>query len=226
MFNVLVVEDDKNLKKLMTTYLKKNDYTVFEANNGNQALDILDTNYIDLIISDIMMPEMDGYELVKSLRESKYEIPILLVTAKSSFEDKREGFLLGADDYMVKPINMEEMILRVKVLLKRAKSANEKKIRIGNLVLDYNTLTIVKKDKVYNLAQKEFYLLYKLLSTPDTIFSRQDLIEEIWGLENDSDYRTVDVHIKRIREKLNDVTEFEIITVRGMGYKCKINGEG
>ena len=225
MFNILVVEDDKNLKKLMTTYLKKNEYNVFEASNGNQALDILDTNYIDLIISDIMMPEMNGYELVKSLRESKYEIPILLVTAKSSFEDKREGFLLGADDYMVKPINMEEMILRVKVLLKRAKSANEKKIRIGNLVLDYNTLTIVKKDKVYNLAQKEFYLLYKLLSTPDTIFSRQDLIEEIWGLENDSDYRTVDVHIKRIREKLNDVTEFEIITVRGMGYKCKINGE-
>ncbi|MCI9365329.1 MAG: response regulator transcription factor [Clostridia bacterium] len=225
MFNVLVVEDDKNLKKLMTTYLKKNDYNVFEAINGNQALDILDTSYIDLIISDIMMPEMDGYELVKSLRESKYEVPILLVTAKNSFEDKREGFLLGADDYMVKPINMEEMVLRVKVLLKRAKSANEKRLRIRNLVLDYNTLTVIRKDKVYNLAQKEFYLLYKLLSTPDTIFSRQDLIEEIWGLENDSDYRTVDVHIKRIREKLSDVDEFEIITVRGMGYKCKINGE-
>jgi len=225
MFNILVVEDDKNLKKLMTTYLRKNDYNVFEAVNGNEALDIIDTNYIDLIISDIMMPEMDGYELVKSLREARYEVPILLVTAKSSFEDKREGFILGADDYMVKPINMEEMILRVKVLLKRAKSANEKKLRIGDVILDYNNLSITKKNKAYNLAQKEFYLIYKLLSTPNTVFSRQDLIEEIWGLENDSDYRTVDVHIKRIREKLEDIKEFEIITVRGIGYKCKINRE-
>lgn len=225
MFNILVVEDDKNLKKLMITYLKKNNYNVFEASNGIQALEILDKNFIDLMISDIMMPEMDGYELLKNLRESKYEIPILLITAKTSFEDKKEGFLLGADDYMVKPINMEEMILRVQVLLKRAKKANEKKIRIGDLVLDYNKLSVTRKDETYNLTYKEFLLLYKLLSTPDTIFTRQELMEEIWGLESESDYRTVDVHIKRIREKLKDVKEFNIVTVRGIGYKCEINKE-
>lgn len=226
MFNVLIVEDDKNLKKLIITYLKKNNYNTFEASNGKQALEVLDQNYIDLIISDIMMPEMDGYELVKDLRDSKYEIPIMLTTAKSQIEDKKTGFLLGADDYMVKPIDMEEMILRVKVLLKRAKSTNEKKIKIGDLALDYKQLSVVRNDKVYNLAQKEFYLLYKLLSSPNTLFTRQELIEEIWGLESESDYRTIDVHIKRIREKMNDVDEFEIITVRGIGYKCIIHEKG
>lgn len=226
MFNILVVEDDKNLRKLMVTYLKKNNYNTYEATNGKIALDVLDKSYIDLVISDIMMPEMDGYELVKELREAKYEVPILLITAKSGIGDKRTGFLLGADDYMVKPINMEEMILRVQVLLKRAKSANEKKIKIGDLVLDYKQLSVIKKDKVYNLTQKEFYLLYKLLSTPNTIFTRQELIEEIWGLESESDYRTIDVHIKRIREKLIDVNEFEILAIRGIGYKCIIHEKG
>ena len=143
----------------------------------------------------------------------------MLVTAKGELEDKKTGFLSGADDYMVKPVDMEEMILRVQVLLKRAQSTNEKKIKIGDVILDYKQLSITKNGKEYNLAQKEFYLLYKLLSTPNTIFTRQDLIEEIWGLESDSDYRTVDVHIKRIREKLKDINEFEILTVRGLGYK-------
>ena len=147
----------------------------------------------------------------------------MLITAKSDISDKKKGFILGADDYMVKPIEMEEMILRVEALLKRAKSTNQQKIIIGDLIIDYNQLSIIKNGKIYNLAQKEFYLLYKLLSTPNTVFSRQDLIEEIWGLESESDYRTVDVHIKRIREKLSDITEFEIITVRGVGYKCIIN---
>lgn len=223
MFKVLVVEDDKNLRKLMTTYLKRNEYITYEAINGIEALEIMDTNYIDLIISDIMMKEMDGYELTKSLRDANYTIPILLVTAKSTIADKKEGFLLGADDYMVKPINMEEMLLRVKVLLKRANVANETKLIIGNLILDYKQMSIVYKAKNYKLAQKEFQLLYKLLSTPDTIFTRQELIEEIWGLENDSDYRTVDVHIKRIREKLENIIEFEIVTIRGIGYKAIIN---
>ena len=223
MFKVLVVEDDKNLRKLMTTYLKKNEYITYEATNGIEALEIMDSNYIDLIISDIMMKEMDGYELTKSLRDANYTIPILLVTAKSTIADKKEGFLLGADDYMVKPINMEEMLLRVKVLLKRANAANETKLIIGNLILDYRQMSVTYKGKNYKLAQKEFQLLYKLLSTPDTIFTRQELIEEIWGLENDSDYRTVDVHIKRIREKLQDINEFEIVTIRGIGYKGIIN---
>lgn len=223
MFNVLVVEDDKNLKKLMVTYLKRNNYTVFEANNGLQALDIIDKQYIDLVISDVMMPEMDGFELLNELRTSNYEIPIMLITAKGDISDKKQGFILGADDYMVKPVDMEEMILRVSVLLKRVKSANTRKIVIGDLVIDYDQLSVTKHGKVYNLAQKEFYLLYKLISTPNTIFSRQELIEEIWGLESESEYRTVDVHIKRLREKLSDLNEFEIVTVRGAGYKVIIN---
>ena len=223
MFNILVVEDDKNLRKLITTYLQRNKYNTYEATNGEEALNVLDQSYIDLIVSDIMMHKMDGYELIKSLREAKYDVPILIITAKSEIEDKKEGFLLGADDYMVKPIDIEEMLLRIQVLLRRSKSASEKKIQIGDLLLNYNQLSVIKKDKVYNLAQKEFYLLYKLLSTPNTIFTRQELIEEVWGLESDSDYRTVDVHIKRIREKMKDVEEFEIVTIRGIGYKAIIH---
>ena len=226
MFNILVVEDDKNLRKLITTYLQRNKYNTYEATNGEEALNVLDQSYIDLIVSDIMMPKMDGYELIKSLREAKYEVPILIITAKSEIEDKKEGFLLGADDYMVKPIDIEEMLLRIQVLLRRSKSASEKKIQIGDLLLNYNQLSVIKKDKVYNLAQKEFYLLYKLLSTPNTIFTRQELIEEVWGLESESDYRTVDVHIKRIREKMKDVDEFEIVTIRGIGYKAIIHEKG
>ena len=226
MFNILVVEDDKNLRKLITTYLQRNKYNTYEATNGEEALNVLDQSYIDLIVSDIMMPKMDGFELIKSLREAKYDVPILIITAKSEIEDKKEGFLLGADDYMVKPIDIEEMLLRIQVLLRRSKSASEKKIQIGDLLLNYNQLSVIKKDKVYNLAQKEFYLLYKLLSTPNTIFTRQELIEEVWGLESDSDYRTVDVHIKRIREKMKDVDEFEIITIRGIGYKAIIHEKG
>ena len=226
MFNILVVEDDKNLRKLITTYLQRNKYNTYEATNGEEALNVLDQSYIDLIVSDIMMPKMDGYELIKSLREAKYEVPILIITAKSEIEDKKEGFLLGADDYMVKPIDIEEMLLRIQVLLRRSKSASEKKIQIGDLLLNYNQLSVIKKDKTYNLAQKEFYLLYKLLSTPNTIFTRQELIEEVWGLESDSDYRTVDVHIKRIREKMKDVDEFEIVTIRGIGYKAIIHEKG
>ena len=226
MFKILVVEDDKNLKKLIVTCLKKNHYETFEATNGKEALQILDTDYIDLIISDVMMPQMDGFELIEELRKSKYKIPILLITAKGRIEDKKQGFLLGADDYMVKPIDIEELLLRVQVLLRRAKSANERKLRLGDLVLNYDQMSVTRKEKIYFLAQKEFLLLYKLVSTPDTIFTRQELIEEIWGLESESDYRTIDVHIKRIREKMDDAKEFEIITIRGIGYKCIIHEKG
>lgn len=225
MFNILIVEDDKNLRKLIVTCLKKNNYNTYEATNGEEALEVLDKNFTDLVITDIMMPKMDGFELVKELRESKYNVPILLITAKGGIEDKKCGFTLGADDYMVKPIDIEELALRVQVLLRRAQTTNEKKIKLGDLVLNYNQISVTRKDKIYPLAQKEFYLLYKLVSTPNTIFTRQELIDEIWGLESESDYRTVDVHIKRIREKLSDVTEFEIITIRGIGYKCIIKNE-
>ncbi len=222
MFKILVVEDDKNLRKLIVTCLEKANYTVFESINGEQALNLIDKEYIDLIVTDIMMPEMNGYELIKELRDAKYEVPILIITAKDDIEDKRQGFNLGADDYMVKPINIDELILRVKSLLKRAKQANEKIIKIGEVELNYDKLELKKKEKTYQLTQKEFYLIYKLLSSPDTIFKRQELIEEIWGLENESDYRTIDVHIKRIREKLDDIKEFEIVTIRGIGYKAII----
>ena len=222
MFKILVVEDDKNLRKLIVTCLEKASYTVFETRNGEEALDLMDKEYVDLIVTDIMMPEMDGYELIKSLREANYDTPILIITAKEDIEDKRQGFNLGADDYMVKPINIDELILRVKSLLRRSNQANERKIKIGDVELDYDKLEVKKQEKVYQLTQKEFYLLYKLLSTPDTIYKRQDLIEEIWGLENDSDFRTVDVHIKRLREKLEDIKEFEIVTIRGIGYKAII----
>lgn len=223
MFKILVVEDDKNLRKLITTCLKKENYEVLEAVNGENALDVIDTSYVDLIITDVMMPRMDGYEFVKELREAKYMMPILMVTAKSTLDDKKQGFNLGADDYMVKPIDIEELPLRVKALLKRAKLTSDKKLKIGDLVLNYNQMTVENGDKSYSLTNKEFYLLYKLLSTPNTIFTRQELIEEIWGLENDSDFRTVDVHIKRIRRKMDDVDNFEIIAVRGVGYKGVIN---
>lgn len=222
MFKILVVEDDKNLRKLIVTCLEKASYTVFETRNGEEALDLMDKEYVDLIVTDIMMPEMDGYELIKSLREANYNTPILIITAKEDIEDKRQGFNLGADDYMVKPINIDELILRVKSLLRRSNQANERKIKIGEVELDYDKLEVKKQEKVYQLTQKEFYLLYKLLSTPDTIYKRQDLIEEIWGLENDSDFRTVDVHIKRLREKLENIKEFEIVTIRGIGYKAII----
>lgn len=222
MFKILVVEDDKNLRKLIVTCLEKANYTVFDTKNGEEALELMDRQYVDLIVTDIMMPEMNGYELIKELRDANYNTPILIITAKEDIEDKRVGFSLGADDYMVKPINIDELIMRVKSLLKRSNQANEKKIKIGDVELDYDKLEIRKKDKVYQLTQKEFYLLYKMLSTPDTIFKRQDLIEEIWGLENESDFRTVDVHIKRLREKLEDINEFAIVTIRGIGYKAII----
>ena len=226
MFNVLIVEDDKNLRKLINITLTKEKYTVYEATNGEEALDVIDKNYIDLIISDVMMPKMDGFELIKELRSSKYKIPILLITAKNSIEDKKEGFLLGADDYMVKPIDIEELLLRVKVLLRRSKSTTEMKLQINDVLLDYTQMTVTKNDKIYFLAQKEFLLLYKLLSSPDTVFTRQEIMEEIWGLDSESDYRTIDVHIKRIREKICDVDDFEIITIRGIGYKSIIHKKG
>lgn len=220
MFNILVVEDDKNLRKLITTCLMKNNYNAFQASNGIEALNVLDKEYINAIITDIMMPKMDGYELIKELREADFNMPILVLTAKGTIEDKEQGFNLGADDYMVKPIDINELPLRIKALLRRCNDITEKILKIGNLVLNYNEMTVVKENKNYSLTQKEFYLLYKLLSQPNFIFTRQELIEEIWGLENESDYRTVDVHIKRIREKMRDVDDFKIESIRGLGYRA------
>jgi len=226
MIRILVVDDDKKLNQAMCTFLSDVGFEAKGVLNASDAFDEMYGSLFDLIISDIMMPEIDGFEFAESVRRINKQIPILFVSAKDDLPSKQRGFRLGIDDYMVKPINIEEMLLRVQVLLRRSKSASDKKIQIGDLLLNYSQLSVTRKDKVYNLAQKEFYLLYKLLSTPNTIFTRQELIEEVWGLESESDYRTIDVHIKRIREKMEDVKEFEIVTIRGIGYKAIIHEKG
>ncbi|GAA0219802.1 response regulator transcription factor [Metaclostridioides mangenotii] len=219
MFNILIAEDDKNLRKLISATLKKNGYNSFVAEDGEKALNIIDNEHIDLVISDIMMPNVDGYDLTESLRESGYNMPILMVTAKETFDDKKKGFIVGADDYMVKPIDIDEMILRIGALLRRSKISNEHRVYIGDIVLDYDEISVSINGEKTTLPKKEFYLLFKLLSYPEVIFTRRQLLDEIWGMDNDVDERTVDVHIKRLREKYYDLAEFEIVTVRGLGYK-------
>jgi len=179
----------------------------------------LDREHVDLIITDIMMPNVDGYELTRDLRDADYDLPILFVTAKDRFEDKQLGFLSGADDYMVKPVDMEEMILRVGALLRRAKISNEHKLTIGSVTLDYDSLSVSYNGQVSHLPQKEFYLLFKLLSYPNKIFTRSQLMDEIWGMDSETDERTVDVHINRLRERFGELEDFKIVTVRGLGYK-------
>ena len=222
MFNILVIEDNKNMRKLMCATLKQNGYSTFEAEDGEVGLDVLDTTHIDLIICDIMMPNMDGYEFTETLRDGHCETPIIIVTAKEQLEDKKKGFSIGADDYMVKPIDFEELILRIGAILRRSKIVNDHKITIGNTVLDYNSLSVTSNGECNTLPKKEFYLLFKLVSSPDTIFTRRQLLDEIWGMESMADERTVDVHIKRIRERYRDSNDFEIVTVRGLGYKAVI----
>ncbi len=221
MFNILVAEDDKNLRKLMSAVLKQNGYNVLNAEDGAEALDIMNKTHVDLVISDIMMPNMDGYTFTSELRQSDNSLPVLMVTAKETLEDKRRGFSAGTDDYMVKPIDMDEMLLRVAALLRRSRLINERRLLIGDIELDYDTLTVSRKDNSVLLPKKEFYLLFKLLSYPKHIFTRQQLMDEIWGIDAEADERTVDVHIKRLREKFADFPEFEIVTIRGLGYKAE-----
>lgn len=223
MFHILVVDDNDSIRKLTATYLEREGYRVSAAVDGTKALSVVESESVDLMIADIMMPLMDGYTLTQEIRSSNYNFPILLITAKDSFEDKKKGFLAGTDDYMVKPIDFDEMLLRVAALLRRAKISNEHKIVIGEVILDYDSLTVSTKYESYELPKKEFYLLFKLLSYPKKIFTRADLMDEIWGFDNETDERTVDVHIKRLREKFDHITEFKIITVRGLGYKAERN---
>ena len=223
MFNILVIEDNKNMRKLICATLKQNGYSTFEAEDGEVGLDVLDTTHIDLIICDIMMPNMDGYEFTETLRDGHCETPIIIVTAKEQLEDKKKGFSIGADDYMVKPIDFEELILRIGAILRRSKIVNDHKITVGSTILDYNSLSVTYNGECNTLPKKEFYLLFKLVSSPDTIFTRRQLLDEIWGMESMADERTVDVHIKRIRERYRDSKDFEIITVRGLGYKAVIH---
>lgn len=220
MFQILVVEDDKNTRKLMEAVLKAHGFQSVVAGNGLEALDCLDRNHIDLILLDIMMPDMDGYELTRQLRASNYNLPILMLTAKQLPEDKRRGFIVGTDDYMTKPVDEEEMILRIKALLRRARIADDRKITIGDVTLDYDSLTVSRKDAQQTLPRKEFYLLYKLLSYPGKIFTRMQLMDEIWGMESRSDDNTINVHINRLRKRFEDYPEFSIETIRGLGYKA------
>ena len=220
MFQILVVEDDTNARKLMKAVLQRAEYSVLTAENGEDALQQLDTNHVDLILLDIMMPGMDGYALTNELRAAENTVPILMVTAKQLPADKRKGFLAGTDDYMTKPVDTEEMLLRIKALLRRSAIISERKLTIGAVELNYDALTVTRGDDHQTLPQKEFYLLYKLLSYPDKIFTRIQLMDEIWGMESESGDTTVNVHVNRLRRRFECYPEFELVSVRGLGYKA------
>ena len=222
MIRIIVVEDDYHLNSLIKKVLEK-DYIVDSAYNPTRALEMMSVNAYDLIISDIMMPEISGFEFAKIIRDDNKDIPILFITAKDEFEDKRRSYAIGVDDYMVKPIDINELVLRVGALLKRAKINVEHKLEVGNTVLDYNSLSVKYNDKEIVLPLKEFKLLFKLLSFPDKIFTRTQIMNECWGMYSESYDRTIDVHITHVREKLNDNEDFSIVTVRGLGYKAVIN---
>ena len=220
MFKILVAEDDLSTRKLLSAILKREGYEPVQACNGKEALEIMDHEHIDLLISDVMMPEMDGYELTETIRESGSLMPIMLLTAKSMPEDKHTGFLVGTDDYMVKPVDRQEMVLRIKALLRRAKIVDEHRITIGDVILDYDSHSVRRGYDVQVLPPKEFNLLYKLLAYPERTFTRLELLDEIWGMDSESDEKTVNVHINRLRTRFYDWPEFEIQTIRGMGYRA------
>lgn len=220
MFNILVVEDDTNIQKLICAVLKRGGYDAFAVKDGLSALNMMEKQYFDLIILDLMMPRMNGYQLCKELRDVGSNIPILMITAQQEIKDKHRGFIAGADDYMTKPFDEQEMLLRIKALLRRAQIVNEHKLTIGTTILDYNTLTVAHGDDIITLPQKEFYLLFKLTSYLNRIFTRMQLMDEIWGPHTETDEHTLNVHIGRLREKFKDNSDFEIVTVRGLGYKA------
>lgn len=220
MIRILVVDDDANTRMFLQAVLENNGYTVSQASNGRRALEVMDKEHIDLVVLDVMMPEMDGYEFTKIVRESQNNLPILMVSAKQLPADKHKGFIVGTDDYITKPIDDEEMIYRIKALLRRAKIATEHRIEIGEVILDYDSLTVSRGDEVQELPQKEFLLLYKLLSYPGKIFTRIQLMDEIWGADSDTGWETVTVHIARLRKRFEGWEEFSIESVRGLGYKA------
>ena len=220
MVKILLVEDDPHSRKLMEAVLRRESFTLVSAQDAQEALELLDHHQVDLMVTDIMMPGMDGYTLTEQLREAGYDFPILMVTARETAKDKRKGFLVGTDDYMVKPVDEEELLLRVKALLRRAKIVHERKIVIGAVTLHYDSLLVSRQAERITLPQKEFLLLYKLLSYPEIIFTRLQLMDEIWGLDSQTDEHTVSVHISRLRERFDPWPEFSIVTVRGMGYKA------
>jgi len=219
MFKILVAEDDPELLSLFKHVLIKNGYDAVGVTNGQEALDALDGSFFDMIISDIMMPVMDGYALVRALRDAGNSIPVMMITAKDAFDDMRLGFLSGTDDYMVKPVNTNEMILRVGALLRRAQMINDRRLVFGDTVLEVDSLTVTFGGESMVLPQKEFMVLYKMASYPGKIFTRRQLMDDIWGYDSDSDTHTVDVHIGRLRERFKDNKDLSIVTMRGVGYK-------
>ena len=220
MFRILVVEDDAHTRKLMCAVLSQHGYDPLSACDGIEALEMLDSHHVDLIVLDLMMPRMDGYELTEQLRRGGSDIPILMVTAKEKPVDKRRGFLIGTDDYMVKPVDEEEMILRIAALLRRARIVSERSLTVGSTTLSYDAMTVQSMGRTLTLPKKEFLLLYKLLSYPGKIFTRRRLMDEIWDMASESDERTVDVHINRLRDHFEGNTDFDIVTVRSLGYKA------
>ena len=219
MLKILIAEDDRELRQLFSHVLTRHGYTVLGVSNGQEALDAMDMDYYDMIITDIMMPVMDGYELVRQLREAGNTTPVLMITAKDAFDDMRVGFQSGVDDYMVKPINVNEMVLRVQALLRRAQMVNDRRQTIGDTVLECDSLTVTTAGENMVLPQKEFMVLYKMAAYPGKIFTRQQLMDEIWGYDSESDTHTVDVHIGRLRDRFRDSKDFKIVTIRGIGYK-------
>lgn len=219
MFRILVAEDDRELRQLFRRVLENSGYEVAEAEDGQEALDLLESTYIDLIISDIMMPRVDGFELVRSVRQAGMHMPVLMITARDAFQDMQRGFVSGTDDYMVKPVNVNEMVLRVGALLRRAQMINERRQIIGGTVLDYDSFCLLCGGESVQLPQKEFLLLYKMFAAPGRVFTRQQLMDDIWGLETETDPHTVEVHVGRLRERFHDNPDFDIVTIRGIGYK-------
>lgn len=219
MFHILVVEDERDIRQMMGEYLRANGYQVFEASNGEEAFALMEGHHIDLLITDIMMPKVNGYTLTADLRNAGYDLPILMITAKEAIDDKEAGFQSGTDDYMVKPIILRELALRVQALLKRAKIASEKQIRLANSYFDLDSLTAQVNGQEITMPKKEFLLLFRLLTQPGKIFTRQQLLDEIWGLDSESGEGTVNVHIFRLRDRLSTCQDFEIITVKGLGIK-------
>lgn len=220
MFHILVVDDDRNTRRYMRAVLEAADYTVSEAADGVEALKMMEKEYVDLVVLDIMMPEMDGYEFTETLRSVQNNLPILMVSARQLSEDRKKGFRAGIDDYMTKPVDMEELVLRIQALLRRSRIASEHRITVGEVVLDYDSLAVTGHGETQELPQKEFQLLYKLLSSPGKIFTRIQLMDEIWGMDSESGWETVTVHIGRLRKRFEGWPEFEIVSVRGLGYKA------
>ena len=220
MFHILVVDDDKSTRRLMQAILEAENYTVSLAENGAKALDVMEREHIDLVILDIMMPEMDGYSFTRTLRAANSDLPVLMVSAKQLTADRKEGYLAGTDDFMTKPVDGEELLLHVKALLRRAKIVSERRIVVGDVVLDYDAFTVSRGGEVQTLPQKEFLLLYKLLSYPGKIFTRIELMDEIWGADSETGWETVTVHIGRLRRRFEGWPVFEIVSVRGLGYKA------